>query len=183
MDCQLPNMDGLKHAAHPPPDSRSRHQVPVIAMTAHAMAGDGGEVPGERMKRLLTKRSNKHPERNVGEMAGCAAGGDGRRGGGCGARQSGAPGGVVSPGVQTHQISVRRGSLPTLQESHSTPTRTTLPAGSKRSKKAHVRLAMESPARPVCLTERPANRRFRQRRHQFVALGMGCSSVGRIPIL
>ena len=57
MDCQLPNMDGYEATRHiRRPDSQVRdHQVPVIAMTAHAMAGDGAKCLASGMNDYLTK--------------------------------------------------------------------------------------------------------------------------------
>jgi signal transduction histidine kinase/DNA-binding response OmpR family regulator len=57
MDCQLPNMDGYEATRLiRRPDSQVRdHQVPVIAMTAHAMEGDGAKCLASGMNDYLTK--------------------------------------------------------------------------------------------------------------------------------
>jgi CheY-like chemotaxis protein len=57
MDCQLPNLDGYEATRRiRGPDSQVRdHQVPVIAMTAHAMAGDGAKCLASGMNDYITK--------------------------------------------------------------------------------------------------------------------------------
>jgi len=92
-------------------------------------------------------------------MAGCAAGAtvaEGR----LRSQQSGAPGGVVSPGVQTHQISVSPGSLPTSRRSiRHRPGHTCRPEDTVEKKPTCAGYGVASPRRCVLL-QRPANRRF-----------------------
>jgi len=47
MDVQMPKMDGLEATAHirDPQSAVHNHSIPIVAMTAHAMAGRPGEVP------------------------------------------------------------------------------------------------------------------------------------------
>ena len=62
MDVQMPGMDGLAAtrairamAADPDPHLKQRSQVPIVAVTAHAMRGDAGRCLEAGMNRYLTK--------------------------------------------------------------------------------------------------------------------------------
>jgi CheY-like chemotaxis protein len=62
MDVQMPGMDGLAAtrairalSEDPSPQVRLRSQVPIVAVTAHAMRGDAGRCLEAGMNRYLTK--------------------------------------------------------------------------------------------------------------------------------
>ena len=53
MDVQMPIMDGFAgHGRDPRPRTATKAQLPIVAMTAHAMKGDRGALPGRRHGRL-----------------------------------------------------------------------------------------------------------------------------------
>ena len=119
MDCQLPNMDGYEATRHiRRPDSQVRdHQVPVIAMTAHAMTGDGAKCLASGMNDYLTKPFKQadlkgmlekwlavRPRATVAEGATAEPGRAERQEAQC------------PPKSKRRRYLFRRGSLPALQE-------------------------------------------------------------------
>ena len=59
MDVQMPDMDGLRgHGRHPPAGERRPAQLPIIAMTAHAMKGDRERCLAAGMDGYLSKPIN-----------------------------------------------------------------------------------------------------------------------------
>ena len=56
MDVQMPEMDGLEAAtAIRAKESRTGEHIPIIALTAHAMAGDRVRCLGAGMDEYITK--------------------------------------------------------------------------------------------------------------------------------
>jgi len=48
MDVQMPQMDGFEATSHirDPHSAVRNHEIPIVAMTAHAMQGRSAEMPG-----------------------------------------------------------------------------------------------------------------------------------------